>query len=72
MQKEKSQKKAEEDTIAFQKKCMKHNKALRKIAGEYITAERRRLEELDDGSSEYKEWMTSFNKVRIDIAPALP
>jgi len=62
MQKEKLQKKAEEDAIVFQKKCMKHNKALRKLAGDYITAGRRSLEELDDGSSEYKEWMTSFNK----------
>jgi hypothetical protein len=30
---------------------------------EYITPDRRKLEVLDDGSEEYKEWMTSFNKV---------
>lgn len=63
LDKEKSRKKAEEDIITFQKKCLKHNKALRKLVAEYITPDRRKLEVLDDGSEEYKEWMAAFNKV---------
>ena len=65
LQKERVKKKAEGDAIAAQKKCLKHNKALKKLVGEYVTAERRSLETLDDGSAEYKAWVASFNKVGL-------
>jgi hypothetical protein len=63
LQKEKSKKKAEEDLVAVQKKCVKHSRALRGLVSSFVTADRRAMEVLDDGSEEYKEWAAAFNKV---------
>ena len=66
LKKQESKKKAEEDTKAIFKKCLKHNKQIRSIATYFITPEKRKQEVMDDGSPEYKDWMVSFCKVSCE------
>ena len=63
LQKDTHKKKADEELISVQKRCLKHSRVLRRLVQGYITADRRGMEELDDGSAEYIEWAAAFHKV---------